>query len=102
MKRTSLKRHTKLKASKGLRLMSDKAKAELKVWGKVVKERKQKLLDKYGFIPCEYCHKYCSNGVGHHLDRNRRNNILINCLVVHVTCHTEIHDNNVKDVPSML
>ena len=84
--------------------MSDKAKAELKVWGKVVKERKQALLDKYGFIPCEYCKEFAGESVvGHHNDHDRRNNCIENCRIVHPFCNSiTIEDNNVKDVPSML
>ncbi len=103
-----LKRKTPLKARKGLNKMSDKAKDELKVWLKVKAERIQQLLDKFGYIPCEYCKGYILDNHplfqadAHHLDKNRRNNILENCRIVHRFCHRIITDTNIKDAPSLL
>lgn len=117
MKRTlpqiPLKRKTPLRAKKGLNKMSDKAKAELRVWLKIKAERIRKLLDKFGYIPCEYCHSIkktdsivtqseilCAEA--HHNNGNRRDNTERNCRIVHRLCNQLIEDENIKDVPSLL
>ncbi len=103
-----LKRKTPLMANKGLNRMSDKAKEELAIWIRVKTKRMLKLQEKFGFVPCEYCHSaiepnsYSYYAEGHHLDRNRRHNCLTNCRLLHAICHTFIHDHNIKDIPSLL
>ena len=85
--------------------MSDKAKLEYQVWIAVKRERAALLNEKFGYIPCEFCKIAVNHGAipdGHHNDHNRRHNILSNCRLLHRTCHTHIHDQNIKDVPSLL
>ncbi len=112
MKRTTpqlpLRQKTPLRAKRGLNKMSDKAKRELEVWLKVKAERIQKLYDKFGYVPCEYCKKRIIDGSelygaeAHHNNKNRRDNTLLNCRVCHSVCHAYIHDHNIKDVKSSL
>jgi len=63
---------------------------------------------KYGYLLCEYCGKHgyfedanSDNPLavwGHHIDWNRDNTDLSNCMIAHNQCNTHIHDNNLKDV----
>jgi hypothetical protein len=103
---TPLKTHTPLKAYKGLNRMSDKTKQELKVWRIVKNERIQKLIDKFGYLPCEYCLKVINNVSetdAHHNSHDRRKNVFSECRITHSYCNRIlIEDNNVKDVPSLL
>lgn len=114
MKRTPLNRKTPLKRTTGLKRttrlkpMSDRAKAELKIWRKVLARREELPAEKYGFVPCEYCqvpiHEtselYCAEG--HHNNHNRRDNTLENCRITHRVCNQLIEVRHIKDVPSML
>jgi len=103
-----LKRKTPLRAKKGLNRMSDKAKEELKIWLQIVFERKDKLMEKFGYIPCEYCHQTIQSGhdlfraEGHHNNHNRRDNTFGNCRILHRVCNQLIEDKNIRDVPSLL
>jgi hypothetical protein len=116
MKRTPLKsytllrRYTPLKAKKGLNRMSNRAKVELEVWLRIKRERMQKLLDKFGYVPCELCMKRVGNiysererAEAHHNNHNRRQNEAWNCRILHAYCNRiVVEDNNIKDVPSLL
>ena len=108
MKRTALKRKTPLRAKKRINPMSARAKAEMKVWHKVKLERIQLLLDKFGYIPCEYCKRPIQDGSeiycleGHHNNHNRRENTVANCRITHRFCNQQIELLHVKDVPSMI
>ena len=113
LNRTPLKRRTGLKhfvngllRRKALKPMSARAREELKIWREVVRRRVQALLDKFGFIPCEYCHQTIREGSqidGHHNNHDRRNNTFENCRITHPYCNrVAIEDGNVKDVPSLL
>ena len=87
-----------------LKLMSKKAKAELRVWNKVKGERIKLLEEKFGgYAPCELC-KVVTTGQaeGHHNDHDRRNNELENCRILHRVCNQRVEDENIKDVPSLL
>lgn len=102
-----LKRRTSLKATKGLNRMSDKAKEELQFWLKVKAKRVKLLMNRYGYIPCEYCLKPIGAGEifspeGHHNNRNRRDNSPENCRILHRVCNQKIEDLNIRDVPSLL
>lgn len=103
-----LKQHTPLRAKKGINKMSDKAKEELKIWLKVKAERIRQLQEKFGYIPCEFCHQRIDSNSelykaeGHHNNFNRRENTLGNCRVLHRVCNQLVSDNNIKDVPSLL
>jgi len=108
MKRTPLKRNTPLKARKGLNKMSSKTKDELKIWKDTKLQRIQLLIDKYEYIPCEYCGKPIIGGSeifcleGHHNSHDRRDCSFDNCRILHRICNQQIEDLNIKDVPSML
>ncbi len=88
--------------------MSDKAKQEQMVWLKVKTERMQKLREKFGFIPCEYCYGSIVEGSdlwcaeGHHNNHDRRDNVFRNARILHRSCNQLIEDKNVRDVPSLL
>lgn len=103
-----LHQHIPLKRKKGLNKMSERTKVELKIWGTVVSERKEQLLAKFGYIPCEYCHQWIQNGSdlycaeGHHNNHNRRENTFENCRILHRVCNQLIEEKHVKDVPSLL
>lgn len=88
--------------------MSERTKKELVIWRKVKRERIQLLIDKFGYIPCEFCKRPISSGSeiycleGHHNNHNRRQNVLENCRITHRICNQEIERLHVKDVPSLL
>lgn len=101
-----------LKRSKGLKPMSDKAKAENKVWQKIKQERMDKLREKFGYCKCEFqdCPFPDTSGEhfewltleAHHNDHNRRHNFPSNCRITHRFCNQYISDHNIKDIPSLL
>ncbi len=107
-KKATVKENLTVQKRKPLKLMSKRAKAELKVWSAVKKERMNLLLEKLGHMPCEFCQGEIigKNVLGkpdpHHNDRDRRNNELDNCRILHRVCHTKVHDENIKDVKSLL
>lgn len=73
----------------------------MRVWGIVVKERIEYLVEKYGYRLCEYCGKAEGNHElwilgGHHMDGNRNNNTKENCYVCHNLCHSAITDKNIR------
>ena len=89
--------------------MSENAKKEMKIWLAIKAQRIVLLRDKYGFVPCEYCHTPIINLGGlmsaeaHHNNHRRRQNTLENCRITHAYCNRIlIEDNNVRDVPSLL
>ncbi len=95
------------KKRKPLKMMSKKAKMELKIWTAVKKERVKLLEAKFYYVPCELCGKPISwegqkTLEGHHSDHDRRNNELDNCRILHRVCNQRIEDENIKDVPSLL
>ncbi len=106
---TPLKRRTKLQGHKGLKPMSDKAKAENKVWQKIKKERMEALREKFGFVPCELCLKPTNSASeidypeAHHENGKRRgeNNNPANCRILHRTCNQWLEEN-FRSVPSLL
>jgi len=84
-----------------LRKTSDKQKVKLALWHDVTMERAYQLNKKYGRPICEYCGKRGGSAqlyalAGHHIDHNRNNNTIENCYLVHYSCHSYIHDKNVK------
>ena len=89
MKKTPLKR------------ISEKQKAKLNEWAKIVVERKNYLTTVYGHPICEYCGKPAGDSElhilgGHHIDKRRTNNVIGNCYLCHYVCHGYIHDHNVQ------
>ena len=103
--KTPLKRTGYLKRKTPLKPISDKAKLEYQVWIGVKRERVKLLIDKFGFLICEFCKKPITYGQvydGHHFNRNRRDNTLENQRIVHrIPCHGTITDNNIS-VESLL
>jgi len=92
MKKTPLKR------------ISDKQREKLRIWGEITRQRAFQLQEIYGEIICEYCGKKGGVGEagalgGHHIDKNRNNNTIENCYLVHYACHGYIHDKNIKVSP---
>ena len=99
MKRTALKRHTPLKAHKGLIPISPKQKAKNELWNRTTDERAEE-----EHYRCQWCHKLGNRNPnsfsylnGHHKIKRRYNiHTKENCYVVHeFKCHGEIEDNNV-------
>ncbi len=87
-----------------LRKVSKKQAKENALWSKIKKERRDLLIAKFGYLPCEWCKTriVLNHPDLHHNDRNRRNNTLTNARVLHRLCHTFVTDNNIKDVPDLL
>ena len=88
---------------------STRAKKEMTLWLKIKKQRIQQLIDKFGYLPCEYCKERIIDGSdskhaeAHHNDHNRRNNTFSNCRILHAFCNrVTVEENNIKDVPSLL
>ncbi len=109
--KTPLKSYVGLKSRNPMKRMSVKAQCELEVWMKVKRERIEKLIAKFDFVPCEYCHKAIAANVedgmmysdAHHNNHDRRDNSLGNQRICHPYCNRiAIEDNYVKDVPSLL
>lgn len=85
-----------------IRKISPQQAKEYREWTKVKKERCALLLERYEYIPCEWCKGDVRYPDGHHVNHDRRNNTLENCRVVHRACHRKIEDGNIKDIPSLL
>jgi len=102
---TSLKQKTPLKRKTRLKPQSEKAKAEAFIWNAVKKERAKLLIEKFGYLICEFCKQAIMNGQisnAHHANKNRRQNVVENARIVHrFPCHNEITDKNII-VPSLL
>ena len=110
MKKSELKRTKGLKKGKArgynttLRAKTKKTADRNREWQKICLWRINFLIEKYGFIICEYCGKKGVvdkddfNGVwGHHIDGDRNNTDLTNCYICHTaTCHSYITDHNVQ------
>ena len=84
-----------------MRKVSLKQQQKLREWQKIVKQRAAQLEEQFGCVLCEYCGmpEYPSELgalVGHHRDRNRSNQTLENCCLLHVSCHGIIHDKNIE------
>ena len=98
MKRTALKRKTRLKP------ITPKTADRNKVWRDVCLWRASYLTAKYGRIICEFCGKTGSSdkdsvwGIwGHHIDGDRDNTDLSNCYMCHTaTCHDKITRENLQ------
>lgn len=105
---TPLKRKTPLISKTPLKKISHKAQIEYRQWFKIKIQRMKLLEEKYGYIPCEYCKRTISYSSGlhapdpHHNDWDRRNNTLENCRIVGRVCHSKVHKENIRDVPSLL
>jgi hypothetical protein len=107
--RKPLQRKTLLKRTKGLNKQSKNAKREMAIWLKTKYDRMARLLNKFGYIPCEYCKKPTNpyseldTPEAHHNDQNRRNNSADNCRILGRYCNNLIEDKNIKElVPSLL
>ena len=86
--------------------MSDRSKKELKSWMQAKAQRIEKLIEKFEYLPCEFC-LYpiydVKNADAHHNNHDRRNCSFANMRICHPYCNRiSIEDNNVRDVPSLL
>ena len=71
----------------------------------LVDEIKKYLIEKYGFIICEYSGEFIrtlsstgedlDDGWGHHIDRNRANVSETNCYIIKYRYHRLIDDRNI-------
>lgn len=106
MKRTTPQ--LSLRRTKKLKQISTKSKVALRKWLTIKALRIIALQDKYGYVPCEYCHVPIFTGnelltpEGHHNDGNRRHNYPDNCRILHRMCNQLMEDNNIKNVESLL
>ncbi len=106
MKRSPLKRLTPLKRTKRLNPTSHKTSMRNGLWKKLCLERARHLIEKYGYIICEYSGETITTlssvpndldeGWGHHIDHNRGNCTLENCYIVKYKYHSLIHDKNIQ------
>lgn len=101
MKKSTLKRNTPLKALKGLRYRSEKAKANEALWQLIKISRAVFLHEKYDVVICEYCGRPAwGNELGtidaHHIDGNHKHSTEDNCYLVHRICHDEIKRRHLK------
>ena len=102
MKKTPLKRGKAKSFNSTLKAQTPKTADRNARWRDIVLWRMNYLIEKYGFLICEYCGKKGSADSqdflgmwGHHIDGDRNNCTLGNCYIVHNTCHQYITDNNI-------
>lgn len=80
---------------------SDKQKMRDAEWRACGMFRRKDLMGKYGWCVCEFCrqpegsHEFWRFD-NHHIDGNRRNNVVANSFIVHRKCHSYIHDKNIQ------
>ena len=84
-----------------LRKVSEKQRLLLDEWVEVCHQKMEMQVKERGYIYCEICglpEKNWEGGViwGHHLNRNRKDNTLGNCLLSHWVCHQQIHNGKIK------
>jgi len=82
-----------------------KTKARNKKWRGICLDRAMYLIEKYGYIICEYSGEIIrvlstfpndlDEGWGHHIDGNRNNCSPENCYIVKYKYHSFITDNNI-------
>ncbi len=106
MKHSPLLRKTPLKAHKRLKIASLKTLKRNAKWGQICLDRALYLIEKYGFIICEYSGETITTlssvpndteeGWGHHIDGNRNNCTPENCYIVKYKYHGFIEDNNIQ------
>jgi len=90
---------------KPLKPTSKKTTLRNKEWRKIVLERAEYLIGKYGFIVCEYSGESIqtlssmgediNDGWGHHIDRDRNHCTPENCYIVKYKWHRDIDDHNI-------
>ena len=80
----------------GLRRVSSKQKKKNTLWSKVKRERIAYLIEKYGYLPCEYCKANVTKPDAHHIDENRNPNTPANCFIADRLCHDFIKLNNLE------
>ncbi len=105
-RKTPLKSNTRLKQTKGLRHTTLKTAQRNAKWRSIIMERAKYLIEKYGFLICEYSGETITvmssvpddmnEGWGHHIDGNRNHCVETNCYIVKYKYHTQIHDNNIE------
>jgi len=89
-----------------LKPTSKKTRARNQKWFKICMERAEYLIEKYGYIICEYSGESITvlattpvslNAAwGHHIDGKRDHCVESNCMIVKYRWHRYIHDNNTK------
>ncbi|MFA5036992.1 MAG: hypothetical protein WC479_07435 [Candidatus Izemoplasmatales bacterium] len=105
-RKTPLKSNARLKQTKGLRHTTLKTAHRNAQWRSIIMERAKYLIEKYGFLICEYSGETITvlssvpddmnEGWGHHIDGNRNNCTPENCYIVKYKYHRIIEDNNIK------
>jgi hypothetical protein len=88
------------------RLVTPKTKARNGRWKEICLERAKYLIQKYGFLICEYSGERINcltttynddnDGWGHHIDHNRNNGIPENCYLTKYRYHRYIEEHNIK------
>lgn len=76
------------------------------LWRKFCMERANYLIEKYGYLICEYsgerieclslCYTSDNDGWGHHLDGNRNNCTKFNVYIVKYKYHKLIHERHIQ------
>lgn len=75
------------------RTPSKKQRLLLDEWAEICNQKKHIQIMERGYVYCEICglpEKNWEGGViwGHHLNRNRKDNDISNCLLCHWVCHS--------------
>ncbi len=106
MKRSPLRRNKGLKQNKGLRHTTAKTAQRNATWRLICVQRGLYLIQKYGFLICEYSGETIrslssvpndlDDGWGHHIDGNRNNQNPQNVYIVKYKYHSLIHDHNLE------
>jgi len=99
-------KRTTLKRTKRLNPTSHKTAKRNGKWRKICLARAEYLIEKYGFIICEYSGEPIrtlsstgedlDDGWGHHIDHNRANVVESNCYIVKYFYHRIIEDENIS------
>jgi len=89
-----------------LKPISPKTLARNKEWLRISIERAEYLIEKYGYIICEYSGEAITilattpvsldAAWGHHIDRNRNHVVESNCYIVKYKYHSFITDHNLN------
>jgi hypothetical protein len=105
-RKTPLKSNARLKQTKGLRHTTLKTAHRNAQWRSIIMERAKYLIEKYGFLICEYSGETITvlssvpddmnEGWGHHINKNRADCQIWNCYIVKYKYHSQIHDNNIE------
>lgn len=100
-----MKKYNGLDRNKPPRMVRPETHARNMRWRQIVWERGQYLIEKYGYLICEYSGErinelslsgYPDDGWGHHRDGDRNNCTPENCYIVKYKYHRFIQENHIQ------